>query len=183
MQDIIATMQKHINNQFQANIPSLASKIKSTQNPHISANNSATKSSIVRFGEDIKGANEFIGALQSASVAIRKLLNITKNAESSQNITQNLQEIVDSASFMGFKLFGAELSTQLNAKHYTMHLENPLSLYNATDSSAFVGFLDEKIKDINALLLELSEALSAPKSQAHNFNHFDKQAFRDMLKG
>ncbi len=62
MADILSTFQKHINEHFDAQ--------ELVTSP----------SSIHKFGEDIKGANEFIGALQSASVSLKKILKIAKDA-------------------------------------------------------------------------------------------------------
>lgn len=169
MQDMLSTFQKHIGEPFP------------TQ-----------ERSLHKFSEDIKGANEFIGALQSASVALKKIL---KNAQENANQSvQAIQEIVQSASFMGVKLFDTHFSTRLNGKTYELSIDSPLPLIPqdiATESSAdsvnplcnLIAYVEDKSLEIAQMLICLSEALSEPSQSQYDFNSFNPQAFAQMLKG
>lgn len=184
MADILSTFQKHINEHFDAQ--------ELVTSP----------SSIHKFGEDIKGANEFIGALQSASVSLKKILKIAKDV-SSQNMHQSIadmQEIVENASFMGIELFDTQLDMTLNAKSYTFIIENPLSLYPSIPScldyisevpeelniNVLIAYIEEKLREITEMLDTVSEALNEPmssKEEHYNFNEFSSSQFAQMLKG
>ncbi|WP_233705402.1 flagellar FLiS export co-chaperone [Helicobacter cinaedi] len=178
MQNIIATMQKHINKQFsQDSIPCALSQI--------------PQQSIHKFSEDMKGANEFIGALQTANVACRKILKLAKDlgANSLSQDSQDLQDIIENTAFMGVKLFNTQLSTTLNATSYTFCIDNPMPLLQADSNiQALIAYINEKSQEITQLLLTLSDALvesSTPStsSENYNFNEFNAKAFSQILKG
>lgn len=178
MQNIIATMQKHINKQFsQDSIPYALSQI--------------PQQSIHKFSEDMKGANEFIGALQTANVACKKILKLAKDlgANSLSQDSQDLQDIIENTAFMGVKLFNTQLSTTLNATSYTFCIDNPMPLLQAdSNTQALIAYINEKSQEITQLLLTLSDALvesSTPStsSENYNFNEFNAKAFSQILKG
>ena len=178
MQDIIATMQKHINKQFsQDSIPYALSQI--------------PQQSIHKFSEDMKGANEFIGALQTANVACKKILKLAKDlgANSLSQDSQDLQDIIENTAFMGVKLFNTQLSTTLNATSYTFCIDNPMPLLQAdSNTQALIAYINEKSQEITQLLLTLSDALvesSTPStsSENYNLNEFNAKAFSQILKG
>ncbi|MDE7235648.1 flagellar FLiS export co-chaperone [Helicobacter japonicus] len=173
MQDMLSTFQKHIGAHFDA--PSEA----------------YTKNAIHKFGEDIKGANEFIGALQSASVALRKILKIAKDTTIQDvcNIKASVQEVINNASFMGIELFDTRLDTTLNGITYTFVVENPLPLCKDTgnadsvefqeiDMNPVISYVEEKLQEISQMLLALSETLTEPNPPA-----FNPAQFAQMLKG
>lgn len=173
MQNIIATMQKH-----QKDIEKQFSQDSNTQSIH-------------KFSEDMKGANEFIGALQTANVACRKILKLAKDlsANSLSQDSQDLQDIIENTAFMGVKLFNTQLSTTLNATSYTFCIDNPMPLLQAdSNTQALIAYIEEKSQEITQLLLTLSDALiesSTPSasSENYNFNEFNAKAFSQMLKG
>ena len=178
MQNIIATMQKHINKQFsQDSIPYALSQI--------------PQQSIHKFSEDMKGANEFIGALQTANVACKKILKLAKDlgANSLSQDSQDLQDIIENTAFMGVKLFNTQLSTTLNATSYTFCIDNPMPLLQAdSNTQALIAYINEKSQEITQLLLTLSDALvesSTPStsSENYNLNEFNAKAFSQILKG
>ena len=178
MQNIIATMQKHINKQFsQDSIPYALSQI--------------PQQSIHKFSEDMKGANEFIGALQTANVACKKILKLAKDlgANSLSQDSQDLQDIIENTAFMGVKLFSTQLSTTLNATSYTFCIDNPMPLLQAdSNTQALIAYINEKSQEITQLLLTLSDALvesSTPStsSENYNLNEFNAKAFSQILKG
>ncbi|MCH5313182.1 MAG: hypothetical protein J1E28_02105 [Helicobacter sp.] len=176
MQDMLSTFQKHIGVHFET------------------PRESYTAVAIHKFGEDIKGANEFIGALQSASSALKKILKIAQNTsvQDIQNIKASMQEIIENASFMGVGLFDTRLDTSLNGITYTLSVESPLSLcvlksaesldaessFVEVDMSAVVAYVEEKMQEISQMLMTLSDALTEP-----NPVEFDPAQFAQMLKG
>ncbi|WP_300896706.1 flagellar FLiS export co-chaperone [uncultured Helicobacter sp.] len=171
MQDILSTFQKHIGAQF---------------NPQDQEANIYTPSSIHKFGENIKGANEFIGTLQSASI---QDLYIKK---------ANIKDVIDNASFMGMSLFDTEFNMTFNSKSYLCVIENPLLLCpNDTaielDSqeaqepmNALIAYTEDKLQEISHILVEISEALVAPSTPAsreeYNFEDFSPSQFTQMFK-
>ncbi|MCX2716280.1 flagellar FLiS export co-chaperone [Helicobacter sp. MIT 21-1697] len=188
MQDILSTLHRHINTQFTEEMG------QSIPMPSAKA--------IHRFSEDIKGANEFIGALQSASVALKKILKLAQSVDiQSQEIQiaqvkSAMQEIIDNTSFMGVKLFGTQLHTHLHTKTYTITIENPMPLCEGTSHTSscanpsmdtLISYVEEKANEITQMLLDLSEALSEPtnakQENSYNFEEFNPQAFAQMFKG
>lgn len=187
MRDILSTFQKHIGTQFEGDMQ--------TQTPSIA--------SIHRFGEDMKGANEFIGALQSASSMLRKILKTAQSIDSqSQSIhitkaESEIIEMVENASFMGVKLFDTQLGTRLNGAEYTITFESPLPLLaspshtlqsgNTHPFQALISYVEEKAFEASQMLLDLSDALTAPlspnQSRSHSFDTFSPSQFTQMLKG
>lgn len=173
MQNIIAMMQKH-----QKDIEKQFSQDSNTQSIH-------------KFSEDMKGANEFIGALQTANVACRKILKLAKDlgANSLSQDSQDLQDIIENTAFMGVKLFNTQLSTTLNATSYIFCIDNPMPLLQVdSNTQALIAYIEEKSQEITQMLLTLSDALiesSTPStsSENYNFNEFNAKAFSQMLKG
>lgn len=160
MHDILSTFQKHIGAHFEGDM-SLQSR-----------------ASIHRFSEDMKGANEFIGALQSASSALRKILKLAQSVDSESEsllITKargDIAKLVEEAAFMGVKLFDSTLSTRMGGVEYTLSLDSPLPLVESSKSSpdsapfsALISYVEEKALEANQTLLALSEALSAPSTR------------------
>ena len=167
MQNIIAMMQKH-----QKDIEKQFSQDSNTQSIH-------------KFSEDMKGANEFIGALQTANVACRKILKLAKDlgANSLSQDSQDLQDIIENTAF------NTQLSTTLNATSYIFCIDNPMPLLQAdSNTQALIAYIEEKSQEITQMLLTLSDALiesSTPStsSENYNFNEFNAKAFSQMLKG
>ncbi|WP_334084439.1 flagellar FLiS export co-chaperone [Helicobacter typhlonius] len=165
MQDMLSTFQKHIGSQFETPLGTF------------------NANSIHKFGEDIKGANEFIGALQSTSVALRKILKIAYNtsAQDMQNIKVSIQEIVDNASFMGVGLFETRLDTTLNNTQYSFIVQNPLPLCKVIESQVNMGevvsYVEEKLQEISQMLITLSDVLTEP-----NPPEFNPAQFAAMFK-
>lgn len=156
MHDILSTFQKHIGAHFEGDM-SLQSR-----------------ASIHRFSEDMRGANEFIGALQSASSALRKILKLAQSVDSESEallITKargDIAKLVEEAAFMGMKLFDSTLSTRMGGVEYTLSLDSPLPLVESSPDSApfsaLISYVEEKALEANQTLLALSEALSAPST-------------------
>ena len=197
--DILSTLQKHIGTLEGAfeSMPTqnLASSTQGSAHAKPLSSVPLSSLSIHKFGEDIKGANEFIGALQSASLKLKKLLNLAQSLDSQSSIEQqnelkaSMNELLDSASFMGVKLFGTSLSTSLGGKSYEIAMDNPMPLFNANGSmSDFIAYVEEKSLEVAQMLLTLSEALTEPLTPKSADSQFDFEnvnagALAQMFKG
>ena len=187
--DILSTFQKHIGSieGMQDITPAVGQK----------TSESLSAKHIHRFGEDIKGANEFIGAMQSASVALKKILKLAQNIDLEH--TQDLQisqakgeieQIIQNASFISVPLFDTELETRFNGEHYRSTIENPMPLFKTSqDIPTLIAYLEEKNNEITQMLLKLSDALTEPtfspssQTSQYDFNHFNAQDFTRLFKG
>lgn len=189
MRDMLSTFQKHIGKHHIDAAFEVGSRIH-------------TPSGIHKFSEDIKGANEFIGALQSASVVLKKILKVAQsvNTQGLHSVRSHIENIIANASFMGVALFDTQLDMHFNAKTYTFSIDNPLSLCPNVDSadsmestcevdmSAFIGYVEEKGIEIAQILIEVSEAISEPSSEQYeqeqySFDTFNPAQFTQMFKG
>lgn len=184
MHDILSTFQKHIGAHFDGDM------------------GVQSKASIHRFSEDMKGANEFIGALQTASSTLRKILKLAQSVDSASEAPLiakargDIARLVEEAAFMGVKLFDSTLSTRMGGVEYTLSLDSPLPLLesHSTPFSALISYVEEKALEANQTLLTLSEALSAPNTrstqsaQAHipapeSTQDFSPAHLRQLFKG
>lgn len=190
--DILSTLQKHIGTLEGVPTQNLATQ----SGIHTSASMPLSSVSIHKFGEDIKGANEFIGALQSASLKLKKLLNLAQSIDSQSQETQaiqvesSMQKLIDESSFMGVKLFDTELSTSLGGVSYSIVIDSPMPLITTQKHtmSDCISYLEEKSLEIAQMLLTLSEALTAPISpnaqdMAFDFENINAGALAQMFKG
>lgn len=150
-----------------------------------------------RFGEDIKGVNEFIGALQSVQIVLVKILKIAQGclydatdlqqAQISESeltskkslATSEIASLVAEAQFLGTPLFDTNLSANVNGTQQSICFTSPLSL--APDFHALSAYVQEKQEESMQLLLLLSEALSTPSNA--RFENVDTNALAFMLKG
>lgn len=161
-------------------IASLASQ------PHISTSNPHKD-----FGEDSKGLNEFIGALQITNISLAKILKEIESCELEDCVSpeqlealqksacMRIDEIIQNTKFMGTLLFDTPLSAKVSGSVRGICFENPLSLSH--DFSAMKGFIEDKRAESNDLLLELSEALLAPTDT--RFESVDSTKLANMFKG
>lgn len=186
--NILSTFQKHIG--LVEGMPDL---IDTQTSKHTTPLNTLH---IHRFTEDIKGANEFIGTLQSATSALKKILKLAQSVDLEyaqpiqiSQIKSEIKEIAQSSCFMGVPLFDTEFSTKLNGEHFNLTIDNPMPLAGK-DLSSLISYTEEKINEITQMLLQLSDALTQPSFSLHNstmpeynFNEFDKQSFTQLFKG
>ncbi len=150
----------------------------SSSNPHKS------------FGEDSKGLNEFIGALQITNIALGKILKEIESCELEDCVSKEeldslqssacvrIDEIIQNTKFMGTPLFDTPLSAKVGGSMKGITFENPLALSH--DFSAMKGFLEDKRAESNDLLLALSEALLAPTDT--HFESIDSAKLANMFK-
>lgn len=154
---IVSTFQKHINAQMGSEL--------------ISPANTKMPLELHHFSEDIKGANEFIGVLQVANLALKKLERFTQNNEQ-----EAISGVVENTTFMGMKIFNSEFSTRLNAKSF--HIELDSNSLNSVES------IQDKMVKIQQMLLEISDELiadSTPSGNAYDFNSFNANAFKPQV--
>ncbi len=169
-------------------------QISSAQTP---LNHETSQQANKRFGEDIKGVNEFIGALQSAQIVLTKILKIAQGclydatdlqqAQMSESeldskkalAISEITSLVAEAQFLGTPLFDTNLSANINGAKQSICFASPLSL--SPDFHALSVYVQEKQDESMQLLLLLSEVLSTP-SNAH-FESVDSNALASMLKG
>lgn len=187
--DILSTLQKYI-----GVIEDMPKHTKPYSSIHIH-----------KFSEDMKGANEFIGALQSASIVLKKILKLAQSVDPQSEPIQiaqtksTIQELIAHASFMELPLFDSNLSATLNGTTYNLIIDNPMPLCaDCTDSNSamnnLIGYTEEKIIELNEMLSSFSEALTEPiapgsstnKSNSSydvsDFNEFNPEHFARMFK-
>ncbi|TLD81604.1 hypothetical protein LS68_000795 [Helicobacter sp. MIT 05-5293] len=186
--NILSTFQKHIG--VVEGMPDLVDAQTPRQTTPLSTLH------IHRFTEDMKGANEFIGTLQSATSALKKILKLAQSVDSEYaqpiEISQTkgeIKEITQSSCFMGVPLFDTEFSTKLNGESFHLIIDNPMPLADK-DLSSLVGYTEEKINEITQTLLQISDALTQPTFSPrnptmpeYNFDECDKQNFTQLFKG
>lgn len=167
--DILSTLQKHI-----GVIEDMPKHTKPYSSIHIH-----------KFSEDMKGANEFIGALQSASIVLKKILKLAKSVDLQSEPIQiaqtksTIQELITHASFMDLPLFDSNLSATLNGTTYGLIIDNPMPLCAGVDSinaiNNLIDYIEEKILELNEMLKSFSEALTEPIAPGNSTNKSNSQ--------
>ncbi len=136
---------------------------------------------VLAFAKTIKGANEFIGALQTANVALKKI----NKAISSGADENTISEIASKSSFMGNKIFDKNLVVSVGGNEFSLTLQNPASL----NSQERLNYVSSKQADIIATLNDVNKTISSPtlpnnvstNGNPYNFEEFDAQAFKKMF--
>ena len=133
---------------------------------------------IVSFGEDMKSANEFIGALQVLSIALKKCINkahLVDGAENLDVLKENtalfIREIISNCSFMGNALFDASLCIELGSESVEFSISTPESFLEKYDFESIVGYFEDKQEEIKQNLALISGKISgdiAMDSSSHN---------------
>lgn len=133
---------------------------------------------IVSFGEDMKSANEFIGALQVLSIALKKCINkahLVDGAENldvlKENTVLSIREIISNCSFMGNALFDASLCIELGSESVEFSISTPESFLEKYDFESIVGYFEDKQEEIKQNLALISGKISgdmAMDSSSHN---------------
>lgn len=153
-------------------------KILATFKKHLSGidelQTNVSKSQIYNFGENMKGVNEFIGAVQMLGINLSKIKNLFEKIawiddllkqESNTNTSQmlhterqthivNIEHIVQNAKFMGIGLFDTELSCVVNGIAFSVNIANPLL------SDDGLEYCTNKQEELNQILSQISQALN-----------------------
>ncbi len=156
--DILATLKKHIDSGVIEPMPK-----------------EVTKTQIHKFGENMKGINEFIGAVQMLSLNLNKIKNLSEKIEwindllaqeDNENTASmlrmqknahiaNIKYVCGEAKFLGVNLLGTNLSCVANGKEFALCVENPLEL----KGTHIPTYCTEKLLEIEDLMRRLNNKL------------------------
>lgn len=150
-----------------------------------------SKVKTLKFGEDIKSANEFIGALQTLDIALKKIILEAKKADVQSNIqldciTFNIQGLIENCNFMGVGLFDATMSTALGDTEVQLEVISPMSFVLQNDFDSVIQYLEDKREEIKQKLAFISQKisgdLSAQDTCANEYNLSSSFDPKDFLK-
>lgn len=115
------------------------------------------------FSSDIKGANEFIGALQKVDIALKKEEKMCEAAHAlgryeRDYIQTRLVEINASATFLGVALLDNELCMRFNNSEFNINIARPSFI---DEPSLMLKRLREKRACIKEALIAISDAISS----------------------
>ena len=156
--DILATLKKHIDDGIIEAMPKEVSKAQ-----------------IHKFGENMNGINEFIGAVQMLSLNLNKVKNLSEkiewindllSQESDENTISmlrmqrnahiaNIKYVCGEAKFLGVNLLGTNLSCVANGKEFSISVENPLEL----KGTHIPSYCTEKLLEIDDVMQRLNNRL------------------------
>ncbi|PAF50635.1 flagellar FLiS export co-chaperone [Helicobacter sp. 13S00477-4] len=184
--DILATFKKHLEG------------IDKIDNQDIRGDCLNKTRKIQKFGEDIKSANEFIGALQIIDIALHKIIlqaqkilledepkdPTFKNLESI--VLKEINEIIDKCSFMGMELFNTTLSIQIDSKSIDIEVPNPTPLIQKEGYSSFINYLEDKKLEVQNTLILVSKGISdqkifEPEVSKTSYDNFNTKDFLKMF--
>ncbi|WP_181566276.1 flagellar FLiS export co-chaperone [Helicobacter monodelphidis] len=142
---------------------------------------SSSNFEVLAFTKSVKGANEFIGALQTANVTLKKI----DKAMSEGADTGVVSDLAEKSSFMGNKLFNKNLLVSVGGKDFSLTLQNPADL--SDDSRG--EYISSKRAEIAQVLSDVNVAVSSHESMPsvptngskYNFEEFDAEAFKKMF--
>lgn len=136
---------------------------------------------VLAFAKTAKGANEYIGALQTASSTLKKIDNaIAEGADDAQ-----VRELAANSKFLGNTLFDKNLIVSIGKNDFSLTLQNPASL----PQSERKDYIATTRNEISYTLSKVSEAITSPEAtpnvpingQEYNFEEFDAEAFKKMF--
>lgn len=139
-----------------------------------------TKAQIHNFGENMKGINEFIGAIQTLNVNLTKIKNLSEKIEWINELLRqeenantiamlnmqknahiaNIRYVIEGATFLGVRLFNADLSCAVEGSVFSMQTGNPL------ESGDMLIYCNEKLGEIEILVRQLNEKLNGDKDES-----------------
>lgn len=136
---------------------------------------------ILAFAKTAKGANEYIGALQTASSTLKKIDKAISEGASEEQV----RELAANSKFLGNTLFDKNLIVSIGKNDFSLTLQNPASLPAEQRGEYIAKTRDE----ISSTLGKVSEAITSPEAtpnvpingQEYNFEEFDAEAFKRMF--
>ena len=148
------------------------------------------KSKILSFGEDMKSANEFIGALQIISITLKKAINIAKKSDTPHEIRLQIQEqlcleikeLTEKCSFMGNSLFDATLLTSLGQNHFEFEINTPNSFLEEYDFENIIIYFEDKQDEIKQKLSLISNKISEANNQRNDYDFTKSSLHSDMVR-
>ncbi|WP_158654725.1 MULTISPECIES: flagellar FLiS export co-chaperone [unclassified Helicobacter] len=176
--EILNTLKKHLKD------------IEGTDFESIGATHSKNK--ILKFGEDIKSANEFIGALQVLDITIRKIIaearkidtELLEDAVQLNCTTFNIEQLIQKCSFMGKGLFDVTMATTMGDCEIELEVASPLNFALQKDFDSLIQYLEDKREEIKQKLALISQNISNSKKEDNAYHQDFSQDFKakDFLK-
>lgn len=148
----------------------------------------------VKFGEDIKSANELIGALQTMDITLKKILieaqNIDNDFEETalqyDRVCYNIGQLIEKCSFMGMGLFDVTMSTEFGGREIAFDIASPMSFVQQRDFESLREYLQDKREEIKQKLALISKRISGDIESVEEtnevFDGFDAKDFMKMFK-
>lgn len=183
--DLLATFKKHLDG------------IDDSQKMAVEVDTLNKGSKIHKFGEDMKSANEFIGALQILDNALKKILIQIQvilidddlkdeNFKSLESlVSKEINEIVEKCSFMGTELFGSTLSVFGGNEEICIEILNPLDFFDNGGYENMAAYAEDKRSDVACCLKMVSAKISGQQifeSDVSNSSKYDNFNAKDFLK-
>lgn len=117
---------------------------------------------VKQFSEDMKGANEFIGALQKLDISLKKIAKLlSENMYSDANsdtLGEEIKLMSQNCTFMNVALFDSELALSTQEREFKITIESPKL------NSDYIGALDK----INSQRNQIAELLSEINNEMLN---------------
>lgn len=183
--EILATFKKHLEG------------IDKTQNESIPSNPIYKTHKIKQFGEDMKSANEFIGALQILDIALSKIITQAEKLIAEEdfidkdfienNLLIEIKSIIQNCTFLSTPLFDTTLSISCDGEEIELEAFSPLLYTNNGGYKNMLAYLEDKKAEVQNTLLKVSEKISnqkvfkSQKSDSLNYNNFDPKDFLKMF--
>lgn len=117
----------------------------------------------------INDANDFIGALQILSSALKKIhKNIQERIEQNLNnddiqkrmLDANSAQIIQNCSFMGKALFDTTLSAYIKTTLFSFNIQNPLLVLENSDYNGVLAYIEDKKEELDTLLENVANAIA-----------------------
>ncbi len=151
-----------------------------------------SKLKIHQFGEDIKSANEFIGALQVLDITLKKILlearkmdeDFLQTKQQDQAVIFKIEQYVTTCSFMGMELFDCTMSTDFGKKHMSFEISSPMEFVAQGDFASVIGYLEDKREEIKQKLCAIHAIISEDGDEKPSYEQDYSQSFspKDFLK-
>ena len=135
-----------------------------------------------RFGENMKGVNEFIGVLQTINMNLSKIIKLSEIIHSINDYSNldsihilNKQKHIDTindichASFLGINLFDTEFSCALNGEIFSICIESPSNYFD----NKIIGFCIQKQDELNLILKNISCSLESQNANVNLDSNYD----------
>ena len=152
--DILDTLKKHL-----ADIDGTVFRSEMTRK---------SKLKIHKFGEDMKSANELIGALQILDITLKKIITeaskvdreLVESGELTQGVVFAIEQLIGKCSFMGMELFDATMSTEFGGEEISFSVASPMEFVTRGDFANTIAYLEDKREEIKQTLSLISQKIS-----------------------
>ena len=156
--DILDTLKKHL-----ADIDGTAFRSEMTRK---------SKLKIHKFGEDMKSANELIGALQILDITLKKIITeaskvdreLVESSELTQGVVFAIEQLIGKCSFMGMELFDATMSTEFGGEEISFSVASPMEFVLRGDFANTIAYLEDKREEIKQTLSLISQKISGDEA-------------------